>query len=77
MSLISSELAEAGDRDGPADHARFSGPRGVAVTYEPVEDWGQPAALVLYVADTGNHRIRRIRLLLPPPRQEAHLPAAR
>lgn len=51
--------AIAGHRDGPAADARFSFPRGIAVAYED-GDWGNPSKLVLYVADTGNHRIRKI-----------------
>lgn len=50
---------EAGHRDGPAAVARFSSPRGIAISYED-GDWGNPAKLVVYVADTGNHRIRKI-----------------
>ena len=40
-----------GDTDGPAATARFASPRGIAI-----DDAG-----VVYVADTDNHRIRRIR----------------
>jgi hypothetical protein len=42
--------AEAGNLDGPALQARFSRPRGVAVAADGT----------IYVADTGNHRIRAI-----------------
>lgn len=38
--------------DGPADHAAFRSPRGLCLVRES-----------LYVADTGNHALRRIRLL--------------
>lgn len=52
-------IPEAGHVDGPAAEARFSAPRGVAVAYEG-GDWGNRAKLEVYVADTGNHRIRKI-----------------
>jgi sugar lactone lactonase YvrE len=41
---------EAGLADGPAKAARFNGPRGLALSSD-----GE-----LFVADTGNHRIRRV-----------------
>jgi len=60
-TLAGALIGEAGSGDGPAASARFSAPRGLALTYEPFDQWGKPEALVLYVADTGNHRIRKIR----------------
>lgn len=48
--------ANAGLMDGPAADARFYGPSGLVL------DDRDPAAPVLYVADTYNHRIRRIDL---------------
>jgi NHL repeat len=46
----------AGHADGAAAAATFSRPTGVAVSYEN----GAALPPVLYVADRGNHRIRRI-----------------
>ena len=43
--------AEKGNQDGPADQARFYGPRGIAVATDGT----------IYVADTNNNRIRLIR----------------
>lgn len=47
----------AGFRNGPALSARFDGPWDIAID----------AAGVLYVADQNNHRIRRIRTVVPAP----------
>jgi hypothetical protein len=49
---------QAGYADGPAATALFSGPVGIAVYMSCV---GAACTPVLIVADTGNHRIRRIR----------------
>ena len=51
---------QKGDRNGAGSVARLSSPRAIALTYDPYSSWGDPAALVLYVADTDNHRIRKI-----------------
>jgi sugar lactone lactonase YvrE len=42
---------ESGDVDGLGSSARFNSPKGIAVT---------PDGLALYVADSGNHKIKRI-----------------
>jgi sugar lactone lactonase YvrE len=42
---------ESGDIDGLGSSARFNSPKGIAVT---------PDGLALYVADSGNHKIKRI-----------------
>lgn len=44
---------QAGSRDGPPDVAQFNNPQGMA--HDAVHDW-------LYVADTGNHLVRRVDL---------------
>ena len=49
---------EKGDKNGAGSTARLSSPRAVAVTYDGT--WGDPAALIIYVADTDNHRIRKV-----------------
>lgn len=46
-----------GSTDGPVERARFAGPTGVAL-----DDEGN-----LFVADTGNHRLRKISLQASPP----------
>jgi hypothetical protein len=60
-----------GFHDGPASSARFSHPAGVAVFVDCVHDLASAVAgaaggggceTTLIVADTGNHRIRRVRL---------------
>ena len=47
----------AGFRDGPLADARFSSPSGITL-YHNASDGDR---LTIYVSDTGNHRIRRIR----------------
>ena len=49
---------EKGDKNGAGSTASLSSPRGVAITYDGT--WGDPAALIVYVADTDNHRIRKV-----------------
>ncbi len=50
LRLLAGKPGGAGNADGPAVQARFFSPRGVAIA----------ASGVVYVADSGNHRIRRI-----------------
>ena len=49
---------EKGDKNGAGATARLSSPSAVAITYDGT--WGDPDALIIYVADTDNHRIRKI-----------------
>ena len=50
VTTIAGSPGQAGSSDGIAAQARFNAPKGIAVS----------AAGVVYVADTGNHTIRRI-----------------
>jgi NHL repeat len=50
VSVLAGAAGKPGVQDGPAEHARFNSPRGIAAA---------PDGSV-YVADTGNHTIRRI-----------------
>ncbi len=50
---------EFGFRDGPGDYALLDGPRNLAV-----DPWGD-----LYIADTGNHAIRLVRIANDPERK--------
>lgn len=50
---------QSGRKNGLCSVAQFSNPKGLDVTYETV---GAHEMLVIVVADTGNHRIRRIDL---------------
>jgi DNA-binding beta-propeller fold protein YncE/peroxiredoxin len=54
-TLAGGDLFQFGDRDGRADMARMQHPLGVA--WVPV---GAPAGGTLYVADTYNHKLRRL-----------------
>ena len=61
VTTVAGTCGEAGDgyADGNTSHAKFSSPSGISVYY----DWSSHNAtgsLVLFVADTDNHRIRRI-----------------
>jgi hypothetical protein len=51
----------SGERDGPAASALFSSPRSVTLFYNA----SGGGALTLFVGDTGNHIIRRIRETAP------------
>ncbi len=53
IEVLAGRPGEAGDVDGPALEARFSGPRGLAL---------DEASGTLFVADTDNHRIKAIDL---------------
>eukprot|EP00940_MAST-03C_sp_MAST-3C-sp2_P001490 g1490.t1 len=58
VTLLAGTPGESGSRDGPArGHAQFSSPQGIAVYYAVPND---VYSLVVVVADTGNHRIRKI-----------------
>jgi sugar lactone lactonase YvrE len=52
VTTIAGKAGETGSRDGAGAEARFSGPRGVAVDPQGV----------VFVADSGNHTVRRIGL---------------
>lgn len=54
-TLAGGDLFQFGDRDGTGDFARMQHPLGV--TWAPV---GEPGGGFLYVADTFNHKIRRL-----------------
>lgn len=57
VTTVAGAAGQPGHADGAATAAaRLSSPSGVAVYY----DWRQGDALVLLIADTGNHRIRRL-----------------
>jgi thiol-disulfide isomerase/thioredoxin len=54
-TLVGGDLFQFGDRDGRGDMARLQHPLGL--TWVPV---GAPAGGTLYVADTYNHKLRRL-----------------
>jgi len=56
-TLAGGDLFQFGDRDGRGDAARFQHPLGVAYAPAGAEDGDGPA---VFVADTYNHRIRRL-----------------
>jgi hypothetical protein len=56
-TLVGKGAATSGYVDGPCNVATFNGPKGVDVTYEMVSG---VETMVIIVADTNNHRIRRI-----------------
>jgi hypothetical protein len=49
-----------GSRDGPCDAATFSSPRGIDVLPSPYNTTHGINSIIIVVADTGNHRIRKV-----------------
>ena len=57
VRTVIGQPGKAGSEEGNRERARFSSPSGISVFY----DWTHGnGTLTLFVADTGNHRIRRI-----------------
>jgi hypothetical protein len=57
VSTFAGTPGVAGEVNGPVASSMFSSPTGIALYYDDLDS----AALVVFVADTGNHVIRRIR----------------